>query len=227
MLHMRHKQHISDIQLLGREYYLRFEPLAIWIPLFTHLAASTTRRCVISLKTKRLPPITPHLVTGWLLPFFLLPHIASHRLIPAASTSPIRNLSPAEFGFEFVGWGVNAWPVWTSLSYIGLVGVTVWHTGVGLMKVVSWLRRSRNQKQVEKDKALDSKVNEVIQKEQAPRKISLRRRIGLRGMLLGLLGVVALGLARVASENSIVSRNMEKRYQAVYQVLLNPFSKGS
>ena len=161
--------------------------------------------------TRKLPPLTPHLLTGWLLPFFVLPHLLSHRLIPALSDSPISSLSPSELGFDFVGWGVDRWPEWSVVSYGGLVLVGVWHTGVGLMKVVSRLR-NRPTGTIRVD-APD-----------APRGvIPIRRRIGLRGLLGLILGVVGIGLIRVARESrGGVSSIMIKRYEAVYALM--PFA---
>ena len=194
-------------QMTAREYYLPLEPLLVFAPLGVHLFSSTAKRMIITSQTKRPPPLTPHVITGWLLPIFLFPHITSHRLFPSASTRPISSLSPSELNFEFVGWGVNRWPWLSTLSYGGLVLTACWHAGVGMMKVVSWLRGPKP-------------PSEAVEPATVPRRrISGKRKIGLRGLLGALLAVIAIGLGRVASESKHVSRGMERRYEAVYASL--------
>ena len=232
----------ADAQLLGREYYLPSEKLTIYLPLALHLSSAVIKRAILAIKTRRLPPLTPHIVTGWMMPFLLLPHIASHRLRPSSSKPPISGLSPSELGMEFVGWGINRWPVWSYLSYGALVGVMSWHAGVGMMKVMSWLRGRKGpvgpsagttevlgtSKRTSGDSIVSAEervgaepaasITPAAEQPIQPmgRKISKERKIGLRSILLVFVGIVGVGLARIARESRYVSRVMALRYEAVY-----------
>lgn len=147
------------------------------------------------------------------------------------------------------------------MSYTALVGVMMWHGGVGMMKVVSWLKRGRGVatpdptgdvgtetseqtermgkvEQVElvqkvdpsveaaldvgavgdEEQVLDTDAKSVQATPAAPRKISAKRKLGLRSLLLVFIGVVGIGLARIARESKYVSRVMALRYEAVYSV---------
>ena len=185
--------------MISRDYYLPLEPIAVYAPLGIHLFSSITRRIIIILQTHRPPPLTPHIVTGYLLPFFLIPHLASHRIFPSSPAPAISSLSPSELSFEYVGWGIKRWPYWSVVGYGGLVLAACWHAGVGLMKVVSWLRGPRPSR--------------------PSTRITGKRKVGLRGLLAVLLGIVGVGMARVVSDTGVVSRAMEARYEAVYASL--------
>ncbi|ORX35225.1 hypothetical protein BD324DRAFT_652367 [Kockovaella imperatae] len=190
--------------MIARDYYLPYEPLLVFAPIAVHLSSSLLRRIIISSQTRRLPPLTPHILTGYALPFFLIPHILSHRIHPSSPHPPISRLSPSELDFEFVGWSLRKWPGWSVISYGGLVLIACWHAGVGMMKIVSWLRGPRV----------------TGGTDPAPRrKISGGRKLGLRGILGVVLGVVGIGLVRIARDTGKVSRIMETRYEAVYASL--------
>lgn len=219
----------TDRQLLGREYYLPSETLTIYLPLAVHLGSATLKRLLIYSKTLRPPPLTPHLLTGWMLPFLLVPHIASHRLLPASPDPPIARLSPSEFGFEYVGWALNHSPIWSYASYLGLIGLGVWHSGVGMMKIVSWLKRGRGVSTSTGDDTASSAPfpataflpEDEMEREVRPKRtISRRRKFGLRSVLVAFLGFIAVGLARMAKENRSVSKVMAARYEAVYAGLM-------
>ncbi|KAK1927619.1 hypothetical protein DB88DRAFT_41150 [Papiliotrema laurentii] len=215
--------------LLGREYYLPSETLTIYLPLAVHLGSATLKRLLIYSKTLRPPPLTPHLLTGWMLPFLLVPHIASHRLLPASPDPPIARLSPSEFGFEYVGWALNHSPIWSYASYLGLIGLGVWHSGVGMMKIVSWLKRGRGVSTSTGDDTASSAPfpataflpEDEMEREVRPKRtISRRRKFGLRSVLVAFLGFIAVGLACMAKENRSVSKVMAARYEAVYAGLM-------
>ena len=190
--------------MIARAYYLPLEPLLVYAPLAIHLSSSLSKRAVLTYRTKKLPPRTSHIVAGYLLIPFVLPHILIHRIIPQSSEPPISNLSPSELGFEFVAWSLHRWPGWSAVGYMGLVGVGAWHAGVGMMKVVTWLR----------GRAVGART--VGGKGEQRRAVPRRRTIGLRGMLGALLGVVAVGLVRLHGEGKSVSPFMARRYEAVY-----------
>lgn len=90
------------------------------------------------------------------------------------------------------------------MGYLGLVGIGTWHAGVGMMKVVTWIRGPRRRDVVA---GTEGEHKTVI-----PR----RRRIGLRGILAAVLGVVSVGLVRMHGEGKGVSPVMTRRYEAVY-----------
>lgn len=57
----------------------------------------------------------------------------------------------------------------------------------------------------------------------APRVIAKPRKLGLRGLIVVLLGVVSFGLARVTSDTGLVSGMMKRRYDAVFDA--TPWAK--
>jgi chromosome condensin MukBEF MukE localization factor len=81
------------------------------------------------------------------------------------------------------------------------------------MKVVSWMKRGRR-----KDTAVVVDADKEQEKTRAA--IPKRRRIGLRGLMVGFMGLITVGLIRISrgSQGSI-SSVMASRYQAVYQNL--------
>lgn len=153
-------------------------------------------------------------MSGYTLPWFLLPHILSHRLIPSSSVSPIHNLSPSELGFEFVGWGVNKWPLWSALGYGGLVWFGMIHASLGMMKIVSWLK-GRSRPSISVAAVSTSSADGDLELPARP-KISKRRKVLLPGIMVSFLALITIGLARVARETSGVSKVMANRYEAVY-----------
>ena len=93
------------------------------------------------------------------------------------------------------------------MGYLGLAGVATYHAGVGMMKVFTWLRGPRRREAVV---GADGEQKRVI-----PR----RRKVGLRGLVAALLGVMSVGLVRLHGEGKGVSTVMAKRYEAVYAAL--------
>ena len=204
--------------MIGRDLYLPLEPILVYIPIAVHLTSSILRRTIITFSTGQPPKLNAHLVTGWLLPFFLLPHIASHRLIPSSPTLPISALSPSELSFEYVGWGINRYPLLSIVGYGGLVIIGCWHAGVGLMKVVSWIGRSRRSA-VESVTTDETVVGLPPPVSSRRRQLIEKRRGRLRGMFAAFLGVMVIGMIRVARDARGVSKIMERRYEAVYRAL--------
>ena len=160
--------------------------------------------------------------------------------MPARSAPPISALSPSELGFEYVGWGINQRPLWSYATYLGLVGIASWHAGVGMMKVVSWMKRGRRGgkgpvQQAQPVSPLQDTTTDVppaaasadgasTGRTTKPRVngdgvvISKKRQFGLRGIMVVFLGVVGIGLARIARDSQHVSRVMAVRYQAVHDI---------
>ena len=67
----------------------------------------------------------------------------------------------------------------------------------------------------DEERVVEGSTNEV-KPATAPRKISAKRKLGLRSLLLVFVGIVGIGLARIARESRYVSRVMALRYEAVY-----------
>ena len=81
------------------------------------------------------------------------------------------------------------------------------------MKVVSWMKRGRRK---------DTTVVVDADKEQEKTRAATpkQRRIGLRGLMLGFMGLITIGLFRISrGSNGSVSAVMSSRYQAIYQQL--------
>lgn len=194
-------------QLIGRDLYLPLEPILIYAPLALHLSASITKRAYLTLRTRRLPALTIHLITGYLLIPFLLPHIVSHRLVPQTPSPPISSLSPSEFGLEFVAYSLYTRPITSFFAYLGLVGLAVPHAVLGSMKIVSWIRRLRA-------------GTEPVGVQETPRRtaagIPKGRRRSAGWLLFGLLDVVLVGLVRLYWEGAHVSGFMARRYEEVF-----------
>lgn len=200
----------TEKQLLAREYYLPLEPLVIYAPIGIHLLSSLSKRIYLTYFTRRPPPTTMHISSGYLLIPFLLPHILTHRIIPSLDHPAIRALSPSELGYEFVGWNLGWVGSWA--TYLVLAGVGLVHWGIGGMKIVSWAKRKRA--------GTIEAANLDKQAEQTRASIPKRRRIGLRGILIGTMGLIAIGLARIWSDSrGSVSSAMARRYEEVYRQL--------
>ena len=199
-----HKIILIGSQLIAREYYLPLEPLLVYTPLAIHLTSSLTKRALLVYRTGRLPPQTSHIIAGYALIPLVLPHILTHRIIPQSSDYPISSLSPSELGFDFVAWSIHRWPGWSALGYLGLVGVGTWHAGLGMMKVVTWLRGRRLGNQ-----------NMGVEGKQK-RSVTKGRKLGLRGLLAALLGMVGVRIGGSEGDGRGVSTVVGKRYEAVY-----------
>jgi len=191
--------------MVARSVYLPIEPLLIFAPLFLHLSSSILKRAIISSRTRRLPR-SSHLITGWALIPFVLPHMAFHRLIPSSPDPPISALSPSELDFDFVAWSMYRFPLWSTAGYLGLVGLGVWHAALGTMVVVGWLRPP---------KATVKKASPppVTQPAKPKRRLG---KAGAQWVLLGLMGVVAVGLARLYEQGKGIGGPIVRRYEAVH-----------
>ncbi|TXT15769.1 hypothetical protein VHUM_00272 [Vanrija humicola] len=194
--------------VIGREYYLALEPVAVFAPLGLHVAASIARRALIAAKTGRRRLSTQQYL-GYALVPLVVPHLLLHRLIPAETAAPIASLSPSEFGFEFVANAVATRP-WMTAGYLVLTGAGLFHAFVGGMKVVGWARRLAGSGK----KAVAD--GEVAGAGAAPRKVGKTRRVGLRGIIGTLVGIVGIGLWRLSGESAGISTTVLKRYDAVY-----------
>jgi hypothetical protein len=110
-----------------------------------------------------------------------------------------------------------------------------------MMKIVSWLKRGRGGKSAKRSvqpvqdtpgatEAPSNPAASVAEETtgEAPKSglrvngngvvISKKRQFGLRGIMVVFLGVVGIGLARIARDSRHVSRVMAVRYQAVHDV---------
>jgi hypothetical protein len=201
----------SDYQLIAREYYLPIEPLVIYAPIGIHIASSLIKRLYLTSYTRRPPPKTIHITSGYLLIPFVIPHIMTHRIIPSWNTPSIRALSPSELNYDFVGWNLGSWTAWA--AYLALAGIGVLHWSIGSMKVISWMRRGRRKNTVD--------VADVDKEQEKTRaSIPKQRRIGLKGLMLGFMGLVTIGLARIWKDSQgNVSSVMAGRFHAVYRNL--------
>ena len=180
----------------------------IYAPIGIHILSSLSKRLYLTYYTRKPPPTTLHISSGYLLIPFILPHILTHRILPSLDHPAIRALSPSEIGYEFVGWNLGSVTAWG--TYLALAGLGLVHWGIGSMKVVSCMKRRRGGDVVNLDK----------QAEQTRASIPKRRRIGLRGILIGTMGLITIGLARIWSESKgSISSVMAKRYEAVYRQL--------
>ncbi|KAL1410749.1 hypothetical protein Q8F55_001691 [Vanrija albida] len=191
--------------LIGREYYLPLEPIAVFAPLGLHVAASIARRALLAARSGPRRLSTQQYLGYALIPL-VFPHVLLHRIIPSEDAAPISALSPSEFGFEFVANAVATRP-WMTAGYVALTGVALWHTLVGGMKVVGWARRLAGRRGGD---------GEVAGAGAAPRVVGKRRRIGLRGIVGVLVGLVGLGLWRLGGESAGLSTAVVRRYDALY-----------
>jgi hypothetical protein len=183
----------------------------IYAPIGIHIASSLAKRIYLTSYTRRPPPKTIHITSGYFLIPFVLPHILTHRIIPSWNTASIRALSPSELNYDFVGWNLGSWTAWA--TYIALAGIGTLHWGIGSMKVVSWIRRSKGKGKVDL-------ANADKEQEKTRASIPKRRRIGLRGLMIGFMGLVTVGLARIwRDSHGNVGSVMASRYQAVYRSL--------
>lgn len=182
--------------------------MAVFAPLGLHVAASIARRTLIAAKTGPRKLSTQQYLGYALIPL-VVPHLLLHRLIPADAAPPISSLSPSEFGFEFVANAVATRP-WMTAGYLVLTGAGLFHAFVGGMKVVGWAKRLLG-----KGKKGGGE-GEVVGAGAAPRKVGARRRIGLRGIVATLVGVVGVGLWRLGDESAGISTTVLRRYDAVY-----------
>lgn len=92
------------------------------------------------------------------------------------------------------------------------------------MKVVSWIKRQRAKAGTGSETASAPPPAESLDldKEAEQRRASIpkRRRIGLRGILIGTMGLITVGLVRIWSESKgSASSALIRRYEAVYHQL--------
>ncbi|WVQ78827.1 hypothetical protein IAT38_000918 [Cryptococcus sp. DSM 104549] len=202
--------------MIARDLYLPLEPALVYLPLGIHLFSSLARRTLFATNPSLPPsvryPRQIHQLLAYPLTLLVVSHVYTHRLIPSSLEPPISGLSPSEMGWEFVGYNLAHWTAWG--CYLGLVGAGVWHAVVGGMKIVTWLRgrRPAGKRTVTFKEDAGTKETEMGEKRVVPR----RRKLGLRGIIVVILGVVSVGLARVAADTGPVSSVMKRRYDAVF-----------
>ncbi|WVO14690.1 hypothetical protein L204_102328 [Cryptococcus depauperatus] len=184
----------DQTMMIARDLYLPLEPVIVYIPLAIHLTSSLARRAILA-SSKSLPnslrlPSQIHQFLAYPLLLLLIPHMITHRLIPADPAPPIRQLSPSEIGWEYVGYNLRKWSAWG--VYLGLVGTSIWHAIVGGMKIATWM----------KSRHWSKPSAAMVEKKSLPKRrgIPKKRKIGLNGFVVVLLGVVSIGLWRVARE---------------------------
>ncbi|WWC88071.1 uncharacterized protein L201_002975 [Kwoniella dendrophila CBS 6074] len=241
--------------LIARDLYLPLEPYLIYTPLIIHFASTFLKRLLFIIPSQptnienwqwqsikaRLPKQI-HQIIAYPLSILLISHILTHRLIPSRSESPIMELSPSELGWEFVGYNLmRDWSSW--LAYLSISGMGIWHSTVGGMKIVTWLknRRSRSRsidstskpnkefneslsdngqtgnKQTDKNEIEDDIERVIIVNPPNNRTIVTPKRImGLRAYMIAWLGIIAIGLYRVKKDTGFVSSVMKVRYGAVF-----------
>ncbi|WRT65785.1 uncharacterized protein IL334_002734 [Kwoniella shivajii] len=225
----------QQTMMIGRDLYLPLERYLIYIPLSVHVASSILRRIVITLPSSQTPTINPkqssswssmiqrvksklpkqtHQIVAYPLSLMVLSHLLTHRIIPSYNQSPILALSPSELSWEFVGHNLTHYSAW--LSYLTLVGSASWHGLVGSMKIVNWLKGSRKNT-ISNGKGDEPHATSVESKAEGRRNIIPRtRKIGLRATITFLLGIVTVGLVRVAKDTGPISGIMKSRYEAVF-----------
>ncbi|WVR03735.1 hypothetical protein IAU60_000730 [Kwoniella sp. DSM 27419] len=226
--------------MIARDLYLPLEPALVYAPLAIHFTSSFLRRLVLLTPTRASSDTSPspwpwssirarlprqiHQIIAYPLAIMIVPHILTHRLVPSRSAPPISSLSPSELGWEYVGYNLRDWFSWA--AYLGIVGAGVWHAAVGSMKIVSWLKgRSTNTTPATTVTGPPLENNGTAQDtartrtdpatgEQRP-VIPRRNKLGLRGIMIIFLGVITIGLVRVARDTGSVSTVMKRRYDAV------------
>ncbi|QRW27223.1 hypothetical protein RhiXN_01818 [Rhizoctonia solani] len=215
----------NQVMLLGREYYhgVPQEKSLVFLPITIHVGASLLkrvlklgRRLVVRSEkkgnrtveesansgTNSLTPSNVLVRTGYPLLLMLIPHIATHRLIPSSPVPPISSISPSELDYTFVHFGLRNWPIRSWLMYAVLVGAGITHVIHGMPVV--W--RQTALKLLKKTRAIHSES-----------------RIGTSWYIspkVGLLaaGIVLLGVLRISREDLFISRLMETRMTSAYRM---------
>ncbi|WWC96877.1 hypothetical protein V866_003752 [Kwoniella sp. B9012] len=235
--------------MISRDLYLPLEPYLIYLPLTLHILASTLKRLLIILPSSSFKSNWPlsfksiksrlprqlHQIVGYPLTILLIAHILSHRLIPSRSESPISELSPSELGYEYVGYNLQNVLGWT--SYLGLVGLGVYHGVVGSRKISSWFGGSSKRK-IMKEESTDKNKIKITSNEKkeingdetiiivnhptdssTPSSKSSKSQItALRALTVALVGIITVGLYRIKRDVDVygVSQIMKIRYDAVH-----------
>ncbi|CAK9785476.1 hypothetical protein CC85DRAFT_286644 [Cutaneotrichosporon oleaginosum] len=215
----------DGVMLVGREYYLFLEPLAVYAPLGLHLTASLAKRAVLVYRTRRFH-CTAHTVLGYVLLPLLIPHLILHRILPSTEGPPINELSPSEMGYEFAGYAC-ATRKWMTAGYVVLTGVALWHGIVGGLKVLQWARglwrraeavKDAGEKVLEKTAADTSKAHEKSDKKRRRRAhISQTEKLrAIRTLVTTTTTAVCVGLVRMTADAQGLSSFTASRYDAVF-----------
>ncbi|EKM56060.1 uncharacterized protein PHACADRAFT_257106 [Phanerochaete carnosa HHB-10118-sp] len=124
---------ITCIQILGREYYQTSfgETYLLYTPLMIHSTSGLAKRLLAPRTARKLSSLFA--LAGYSSMFFLLPiHYLAHREYPADPSPPIYSFGPSELDFEYVKYGLQAWPWRSWLLYTGLVAAVAWHATEGM-----------------------------------------------------------------------------------------------
>lgn len=181
----------------------------MYAPLAIHVLSGAARRAVLTYKTRGRARLSNQAIAGWVLLPLVLPHLWLHRVLPSEASAPISALSPSEFGYEFAGHAAATRP-WMTAGYLALSAFGVYHALVGGMQVVGWAKRLAGVKP--KAKAVTFNEPEEITERRKSR--TLRP---IYSVVAGSVGIVALGLFRMARDADALTANTLLRYKAVYQ----------
>ncbi|KAG9095117.1 hypothetical protein FS749_011048 [Ceratobasidium sp. UAMH 11750] len=206
----------SQVMLLGREYYhgVPQEDLLVFTPITLHVAASLAKRLakmvgalrrtrVGDIKEKSakdyriISPANALQLTGYPLLLLLSPHITTHRVHPSTPSPPISSISPSEFDFSFVNFGLKNWPVRSWIMYSVLVGAGVMHVTYGAPIVWRTILR------------LLKKVGIV--------RSGSTWKTSPKASLVGI-GIILLGVFRISQEDVFLTRLASTRMMASYQL---------
>ncbi|KAG8844545.1 hypothetical protein FRB96_003015 [Tulasnella sp. 330] len=172
----------SQVMLLGREYYQTSltEPLLVYGPIAAHISASTLKRILLGW------PKHPSILALSAYPLLaLLPiHVLTHRINPSIRAAPILSLSPSELDYEYIKYGLQTWPLRSTLLYAGLVvcGITHGMEGSMLLSRV-WMKSSAWR--VEKWK---------------------KSSIVMGGAMVVMVGVLTLGVEPLSTSKGLMTR---------------------
>ncbi|WWC68557.1 uncharacterized protein I206_102486 [Kwoniella pini CBS 10737] len=226
--------------MISRDLYIPLEPIIIYIPIGIHITSSILRRLIIIFypnpneiknwkKIKNKLPKQIHQIIAYPLIILIINHYLTHRLIPSFKKFPINSLSPSELNWEFIGYNLNnnllSW-----LNYLILIGFTSWHSIIGSMKIISFLKGSSPLDKFEKqliikennnnnnNKNEEEEIIEISTKSNSKnRKIPKKRQVSLNALVFVILGITTIGLYRVKKDTGIISPLMKIRYDAIFQ----------
>lgn len=187
------RMYLDALQLLGREYYQTSlgEPLFLWAPLGLHVAASLSKRLCSPKPFERPSSLLSIAAYSSLV---LIPlHALVNRIYPTLTVSPIDSLGPSELDYEFVKYGIQQWPIRSTVFYALLTGFALMHmvegAGVIYKRWVSpmhgpWSKRSTR----------------------------TRRLLGMTGAVAALSGVLTSAAEPIVGLTSVLHR-----YRVVYE----------
>ena len=163
----------------------------MWAPLGLHVFASLSKRLCSPNPFQRPRSLLSVAAYSSLI---LIPiHVLVNRLYPTLDLLPIDSLGPSELDYELVKFGLQQWPIRSTLFYALLSGLTSLHIVEGAGIVI---------------KRWGYPMYQLWNK----RNVHLRRLLGLTGAIAALSGVLVL-----ASEPIISLHSTLHRFRAVYE----------